>query len=135
MNAAASFSDGVMMALRQRQRVEDSDPTWGYVIEHPTTGSKIVRCAKHAFVRGWKPTAIPMSVYYAACSCGCVVRSGRVSYKDSMAVATDGCLELTAPPGTCELCNGGGLARSDAGWSVCRSCGGAGVAPEGHSDA
>lgn len=73
---------------------------WGYVLTNPATGKTAVRCDRHAstpITKDWSRDPIPFTVYFAACPCGCIVRNGRVSYKDSMTIAREGCLEITDP--------------------------------------
>jgi hypothetical protein len=91
------------MAVGQHARAEQAIPVWGYLLTHHMTGSTLVRCVKDAPHPGagcpWDRRAIPFDVHYAECSCGCVVRSGRVSYKAPLRVSEAGCVEFTAPEG------------------------------------
>jgi hypothetical protein len=98
VNAATA---GIAMAVGQNAGAEQAAP-WGYQLTLRETGETFVRCAKdapHPSITAYDRTPIPFGVHYAECSCGCVVRAGRVSYKDRLRVRTEGYVEFTAPEG------------------------------------
>jgi hypothetical protein len=99
VNAATA---GIAMAVGQHAHAEQAAPPapWGYQLTLRATGAVLVRCAKdtpHPMVDCYDRLPIPFGVHYAECSCGLVVRNGRVSQKNPMAVSGMGHVEFTAP--------------------------------------